>query len=352
MVVSLIGSIPSYCYSHYLNPNQLLFTHTSQFPISIQAATNNNNTPSTSSCSSSGRRRKPISLYFHTKENSGHYYKIPSSPNQNTLLYYLTKTIFLFKNKKEGNQTPEGGGDKEVKGQGNCEKLGFVKMWWTNLKAILGQRLNIEGITSFVNVVTKERNLGIPHITIEDIRWIDWGEMKKRGFKGVVFDKDNTLTLPYSLSLWSPLETSLDHCRSVFGDNVVVFSNSAGLRQFDADGTKARAVEESIGVHVLRHSVKKPAGDAKEIEKYFGCGTSQLLMVGDRHFTDVVYGNRNGFLTILTKPLSLVDEPFIVKQVRKLEGYLVNYWYQKGLKPNNHNLLQEALLCMKRPPPS
>ncbi|MCL7026712.1 hypothetical protein MKW94_000675 [Papaver nudicaule] len=340
MVVSLIGSIPSYCYSHYLNPNQLLFTRPSQFPISI-----NNNT-STSSCSR--RRRKPISLYFHTQDNSSHY-KTPNSQSQNTLLYYLTKTIFLFKNnKEERNQTPEEeSGDKRViKEQ---EDLGFLKMWWTNLKAMLGQRLNIEGITSFVNVVTKDRNLGIPHITVEDIRWIDWGEMKRRGFKGVVFDKDNTLTLPYSLSLWSPLTTSLDQCRSVFGDNVAVFSNSAGLRQFDADGTKARAVEESIGVHVLRHSVKKPAGDAKEIEKYFGCGTSQLLMVGDRHFTDVVYGNRNGFLTILTKPLSLVDEPFIVKQVRKLEAYLVNCWYQKGLKPNNHNLLQEALQCMKRP---
>jgi len=37
--------------------------------------------------------------------------------------------------------------------------------------------------------------------------------------------------------------------------------------------------------------------------------------VGDRPFTDIVYGNRNGFLTILTEPLSLAEEPFIVKQV-------------------------------------
>lgn len=37
--------------------------------------------------------------------------------------------------------------------------------------------------------------------------------------------------------------------------------------------------------------------------------------MGDRPFTDVVFGNRNGFLTILTEPLSLVQEPFIVRQV-------------------------------------
>lgn len=40
-----------------------------------------------------------------------------------------------------------------------------------------------------------------------------------------------------------------------------------------------------------------------------------LVQVGDRPFTDIVYGNRNGFLTILTNPLSLAEEPFIVRQV-------------------------------------
>lgn len=37
--------------------------------------------------------------------------------------------------------------------------------------------------------------------------------------------------------------------------------------------------------------------------------------VGDRPFTDIVYGNRNGFLTVLTEPLSRAEEPYIVRQV-------------------------------------
>lgn len=40
-----------------------------------------------------------------------------------------------------------------------------------------------------------------------------------------------------------------------------------------------------------------------------------MLQVGDRPFTDIAYGNRNGFLTILTNPLSLDEEPLIVNQV-------------------------------------
>lgn len=40
-----------------------------------------------------------------------------------------------------------------------------------------------------------------------------------------------------------------------------------------------------------------------------------ICQVGDRPFTDIVYGNRNGFLTILSEPLSRAEEPLIVKQV-------------------------------------
>ncbi|XP_043701532.1 phosphatidylglycerophosphate phosphatase 1, chloroplastic/mitochondrial [Telopea speciosissima] len=222
-------------------------------------------------------------------------------------------------------------------------------MWWRNLKAVLGQSFNLEGIISSVQVVTKERHLAIPHITVRDISWIDWVELERRGFRGVIFDKDNTLTAPYSLALWPPLNPSLERCRSVFDGNVAIFSNSAGLYQYDIDGSKAAAIEKSLGIRVIRHGTKKPAGTAEEIETDFGYDTSLLVMVGDRHFTDIVYGNRNGFLTILTEPISLSVEPFIVKQVRKMETFLVNHWCRRGLKPRDHNLLLEAMECVKDP---
>ncbi|XP_020102103.1 uncharacterized protein LOC109719723 [Ananas comosus] len=159
--------------------------------------------------------------------------------------------------------------------------------------------------------------------------------LRRLGFRGVVFDKDNTLTAPYAPALWPPLVPALRRCRDAFPPGALaVFSNSIGLRQFDPDGSEANLLEEAIGgIHVIRHETKKPAGTAAEIEKYFGCSASHLVMVGDRHFTDILYGNRNGFLTILTEPLCPSEDPFIVKMVRRLEGYLVSHWYKKGLKP-------------------
>lgn len=101
-------------------------------------------------------------------------------------------------------------------------------MWWFNFKAALGQRINLEGIACFVGVLSRNKQLVIPQVAVPDIRYIDWAEMKNKGFEGVVFDKDNTLTVPYTLSLWPSLASSLELCKSLFGSNIAVFSNSAG----------------------------------------------------------------------------------------------------------------------------
>ncbi|GAB4858195.1 Phosphatidylglycerophosphate phosphatase 1, chloroplastic/mitochondrial [Ancistrocladus abbreviatus] len=229
----------------------------------------------------------------------------------------------------------------------------FTNMWWTDLKAAFGQGFNLEGILCSSEVIFKHPNLALPQATVPDIRWINWAELRRRGFKGVVFDKDNTITLPYLLTLWAPLKPSLQHCKSIFGEeNVAIFSNSAGLYEFDPDGSKAREVEREIGIKVIRHRVKKPAGTAEEIEEHFGCAAAMFVMVGDRRLTDVVYGNRNGFLTILSEPLSLEEEPFVVKQVRKIEGFLVDRWCRKGLKPMRHGLLADDAQIFVEDPPS
>ncbi|KAG6419424.1 hypothetical protein SASPL_121646 [Salvia splendens] len=223
-------------------------------------------------------------------------------------------------------------------------------MGWADFKAELGQRINFEGIACSVGIFSKDKQLSIPHVAVPDIRYIDWAELKKRGFQGVVFDKDNTITVPYSLSLWAPLAPTIEQCKSLFGSNIAVFSNSAGLSEYDPDGRKARALEEAIGIKVIRHKVKKPAGTAEEIENNFGCESSRLIMVGDRPFTDIVYGNRNGFFTILSEPLIHEKEPLIVRQVRLLEVALIKRWSNKGIMPVSHKLFPDPAKCVKDVP--
>ncbi|KAL0294191.1 UNVERIFIED_CONTAM: hypothetical protein Sradi_6899700, partial [Sesamum radiatum] len=88
-----------------------------------------------------------------------------------------------------------------------------------------------------------------------------------------------------------------------------------GLYEYDPDGRKAGALEDAqLESITSAQEVKKPAGTAEEVERHFGCESARLIMVGDRPFTDIVYGNRNAFFTILTEPLSLAEEPLIVRQ--------------------------------------
>ncbi|XP_022147919.1 uncharacterized protein LOC111016731 [Momordica charantia] len=272
-------------------------------------------------------------------------------PNRTQRLFqqfYLSVNSENAPDKNPGAQNQkEDLGQEDQKRSANKGRGLLTNMWWANLKAAIGQRLNIEGIVSSAAVITRDRHLALPHVFVPDVRYIDWDELHRRGFKGVVFDKDNTITAPYCLTIWAPLKSSLEQCKSVFGQNIAVFSNSAGLYEYDHDGSKAKALESSTGIRVIRHRVKKPAGTAEEIEKHFGFTSSQLIMVGDRPFTDVVFGNRNGFLTILTEPLSGAGETFVVKQVRKLEIYLVNRWLKKGVRPICHRLLPDTQQCIK-----
>lgn len=51
-----------------------------------------------------------------------------------------------------------------------------------------------------------------------------------------MFDKDNTLTEPYAHIVAPQLAKSLEDCKKQFDNNVVVYSNSAGLKEFDPEG--------------------------------------------------------------------------------------------------------------------
>ncbi|CAF2265307.1 hypothetical protein HID58_014037 [Brassica napus] len=46
-----------------------------------------------------------------------------------------------------------------------------------------------------------------------------------------------------------------------------------------------------------------------------------------------VWTHKESNLTVLTEPLSRAEEPFIVRQVRRLELALLKRWLKKGLKP-------------------
>ncbi|MCO5607498.1 hypothetical protein L7F22_061694 [Adiantum nelumboides] len=91
----------------------------------------------------------------------------------------------------------------------------------------LGQMLNPAGIASAAHVVLREPQIALPHVEVSDICSIDWNALRLSGFKGVVLDKDNTITAPYVQSIWPSLASSLNDCKKAFEGRVALLSNSA-----------------------------------------------------------------------------------------------------------------------------
>ncbi|KAJ7772033.1 mitochondrial PGP phosphatase-domain-containing protein [Mycena maculata] len=157
--------------------------------------------------------------------------------------------------------------------------------------------LNIPGILVPFQLIFNPR-IALPSLIVKDIRHLDFGALKKAGYRGVIFDKDNCLTLPHKDELVPELQDAWDDCRTTFGDgNVLIVSNSAGSKS-DVGGIQAESVKRNLRAPVLFHSSLKPGYSCiRSIQRYFASlrapvGPEQLIVVGDRVFTDVVLANR------------------------------------------------------------
>lgn len=130
---------------------------------------------------------------------------------------------------------------------------------------------------------------------------------KQIDIRAVVLDKDNCFAVPYQSQVYKPYQAKFDELRKAYpGSQLLIVSNSAGTRS-DKDQAEADLIERDIGVKVLRHSTKKP-GCHEEIMKHFRDSpdsgvtkTSQVAVVGDRLFTDVMMANMMGSYGVWVK---------------------------------------------------
>ncbi|KIJ65984.1 hypothetical protein HYDPIDRAFT_181074 [Hydnomerulius pinastri MD-312] len=157
--------------------------------------------------------------------------------------------------------------------------------------------LNVPGLLVPFHLIWNPRVV-LPHVVVTDIRQLDFLALRKAGYRGAVFDKDNCLTIPYKDPLVPELQVAWKECREVFGEgNVLIVSNSAGTKH-DAGEIQAESVSHYLAVPVLRHKSPKPAYSCiNTIRAYFSTlrepiRDDELVVVGDRIFTDVVTANR------------------------------------------------------------
>ena len=181
----------------------------------------------------------------------------------------------------------------------------------------------------------------MPHVRAKSAAHINFRSLHVQGIQHILFDKDNTLTVPSARHYHSAeLQRAVEEAKNVFGEaHVAIISNSVGSAD-DPGYREAKEVERSLGIAVIRHQHKKPRV-LKDVLDHFKCiEEDRVAVVGDRILADVVMGNSLGFFTIYVDPLDTSRENFAVRLSRKFEDKILPVICPK--KKQEHTLVKET----------
>lgn len=186
-----------------------------------------------------------------------------------------------------------------------------------------------------------------------DISCIDFEALKKSGIRVVVFDKDNTLSLPYASNIHPQVENGFEVCKRVFGiQNVAILSNSAGGPD-DIRFGEAVIIEREFGVSVIRHGWWKKPLCGNAIQKHFNdlkfqeIRMEQIAVIGDRLATDVYMANWHGMLAVYVRPISDVGDNAGAICVRGWETSWLNRrakYHSSGIPCSRPDLQQTVVI--------
>ena len=149
---------------------------------------------------------------------------------------------------------------------------------------------------------------------------IDFDKLAEEGYKGVLFDIDNTL-VPHGAPADDRAKQLFSHLREIGMDYCVISNNQLPRVKPFADTVQAKYIEDAH---------KPSTRNYKRTMQMMGCNEKNSLFVGDQLFTDVWGAKRAGMRTILVKPIHPKEEIQIVLK-RYLEK-IVLYFYQKDRK--------------------
>ena len=161
--------------------------------------------------------------------------------------------------------------------------------------------------------------LTMPEYIYDKVENIPFELLEKRKIKGIMFDLDNTL-IDYSGKMGKEKIEWIKEAKKR-GIKICILSNSH--RQ-----TKVKQIMLDLDIPGLNYAMKPMlrgyiyALDLLDVPKKNAC------MIGDQIFTDILGANRFGIMSILVKPISIVEEAW-VKLKRPLEKIIIRRYNRK-----------------------
>lgn len=158
---------------------------------------------------------------------------------------------------------------------------------------------------------------------------INYEDLRERGFKGIVFDIDNTL-VGHDAPANEQARNLVEKIKEL-GFAACVVSNNSEKRVKD--------FAENLGLLFVFDAKKPSRKGYRRAMKLMKTNRFNTVSIGDQIFTDVFGANRTGMHSILVSPLAEKEKKSI-KLKRKLEK-IVLFFYKRE-KPDEDNSNKRA----------
>ncbi len=142
---------------------------------------------------------------------------------------------------------------------------------------------------------------------------IDFEELNKKGIKALITDLDNTLVAWNEEEIGKRLGFWFEEAKRN-NMKICVVSNNSQSRVFN--------FAHKVGIHAIPRARKPSRKAFRKALNILNLSPSQVAVVGDQIFTDVLGGNRVGLFTILIRPIT--EREFIgTRFMRKIEKHFL-----------------------------
>lgn len=162
-----------------------------------------------------------------------------------------------------------------------------------------------------------------PDRYLESAYEIDYEGLYQKGFRGVIFDIDNTL-VPHGAPADERSIALFERLRTIGLESVLLSNNKE---------PRVKTFNDKVHSRYLFKAGKPGGKGYRRAMELMGTTPDTTFFVGDQLFTDVWGARRVGILTYLVKPIHPKEEIQIVLK-RRLER-IVLYFYRRFLRKQN-----------------
>ncbi|MBQ6805992.1 MAG: YqeG family HAD IIIA-type phosphatase [Lachnospiraceae bacterium] len=159
-----------------------------------------------------------------------------------------------------------------------------------------------------------------PDVYLDSAYEIDYEGLYKQGYRGVIFDVDNTL-VPHGAPADERSIALFERLRSIGYESMLLSNNKEPRVKMFNDKVHSR--------YIFKANKPSPVNYRKSMEQ-MGTTTETTIFVGDQLFTDVWGAKKAGIKSYLVKPIHPKEEIQIVLK-RYLEK-IVLFFYKRKLK--------------------